>query len=147
MPLLVHNGVQIRQSCAIALYLIDLFPKPVLGFGAQDARRGEYPSWLFSHAEIIESVIKTALRGVDHPMWLGQTRGMAGIALRLSQALAKGPWLMGDRSTAADILCHSVFAWAELLMTDDPAVRDWVARCQARPAMPATLAFYRAQRG
>ncbi|NBO21343.1 MAG: glutathione S-transferase family protein [Rhodobacteraceae bacterium] len=141
VPLLVHRGFHIRESCAIALYLTDLFPDAGLGFSKDEDRRGEYLSWLFYYAGVIEPVLIAAICGMDHPMWQGQTRGLAGVSARLSQALSQGPWLMGERFTAADILCHSAFAWAAHLAPADPVIGDWIARCQSRPAMQATRAF------
>ena len=41
---------------------------------------------------------------------------------------------------AADLLCHSPYAWFQEATPDDPLIRDWVARCQARPAVVRTIA-------
>jgi glutathione S-transferase len=41
---------------------------------------------------------------------------------------------MGDQFTAADILVHSPYAFFKDATPDDPLIRDWVARCMARPA-------------
>jgi glutathione S-transferase len=46
---------------------------------------------------------------------------------------------MGDTFTAADLLIHSPYAWFDNA-PDDPLIKDWVARCMARPARLKTLA-------
>ena len=53
---------------------------------------------------------------------------------RLTEALAEGPYLLGERFSAADLLLHSPFAWLPELCPDVPAIRDWVARSAARPS-------------
>ncbi len=65
---------------------------------------------------------------------------------RMNDALAKGPWLLGEQYTLADIIVAPLIdrmddlGYAELWDTDYPRVSDWYARMQARPAFQA--AFY-----
>lgn len=51
---------------------------------------------------------------------------------RLAEPLRKGPWLLGERFSAANMLCSSPFFWFTDMMPADPAIRDWVARCADR---------------
>jgi glutathione S-transferase len=53
---------------------------------------------------------------------------------RLSDALEKGPFLLGERFSAADMLCSSPFLWFPDLLPDNGVLRDWVMRCSDRPA-------------
>ena len=72
---------------------------------------------------------------ISHP-WLTKTyRGMPEIVTRLHTALSKGPWLLGEQFTAADILIQSPFQWFKDATPDDPLIRDWLARGAARPAL------------
>ena len=41
---------------------------------------------------------------------------------------------MGEHYSAADLLVHSPYAWFQDATPDDPLIRDWIARCMARPA-------------
>jgi glutathione S-transferase len=59
---------------------------------------------------------------------------------RLRAALEKGPWIMGDGCSAADLLLHALYAWFPEGMPDDPLIRDRVERCKARPARQKVLA-------
>ncbi len=61
-------------------------------------------------------------------------RGVPEATARLHAALEKGPWLMGDRFTAADLLVHAPYAWFSDATPDDPLIQDWVERCKNRPA-------------
>jgi glutathione S-transferase len=73
--------------------------------------------------------------GWKHP-WLQATfRDVDTVRARLREALTEGPWLVGDRYTAADLLCVSPFLWFRDLDPGSPEVADWVARCIAHPAV------------
>ena len=51
--------------------------------------------------------------------------------------LTPGPWLLGERFTAADVLWGTALHWTTMfkLVPDVPPVRDYIARVRARPAM------------
>lgn len=59
---------------------------------------------------------------------------------RIRSALEKGPWLLGDSYSAADLLIHSPYAWFKEATPDDELICDWVARCMARPSAMRTAA-------
>jgi glutathione S-transferase len=62
---------------------------------------------------------------------------------RLEGHLAKSDWLVGDRFTVADIMVAECVRYAQghsPLMESHPAVKDWMARCQSRPAFKAMWA-------
>ena len=59
----------------------------------------------------------------------------------LSTGLAEGPWIMGDRFTAADVLLgSSVFFMKQFgLLGEGSALEPYLERCQARPAYQAPM--------
>jgi glutathione S-transferase len=135
VPLLVHEGAVIWESPAIILYLTDLFPAAGLGPLPGDPLRGPYLSWLAYYGDVVEPVmILEKVVKIEHPVLTTTFRGMAEVIDRLTRALERGPYLLGDRYTAADLLLHSPFAWFRDATPDVPVIRDWVARCMDRPA-------------
>lgn len=61
----------------------------------------------------------------------------------LEQHLQGKDWLLGGRFTAADIVVEECVRYAQghpALFDEFPAVKAWVARCQARPAFQAMWA-------
>lgn len=145
VPLLIHDGVMIRERNAILLYLTELFPAAGLGVPQGDPQRGAFLSWLAYYGNVMEPVFLGQFAGIDHPAYRSVFRGTAEVTAALSAALDKGPWLIGERYTAVDLLISGVFAWAPESVPDVPAVRDWIARCQARPSVARTAAFDAAQ--
>jgi glutathione S-transferase len=141
VPLLVHDGVAIRETAAILLYLTDLFPSSGLGVPVGHPLRGRYLSWLSWYEGVMEPVLILDAAGIEHP-WLTATyRDAAALRQRLAEALSEGPWLVGDRYTAADLLCASPFLWFRDLDPGEPQVADWVARCLAQPAIAQAQAW------
>ena len=145
VPLLIHDGVTIRERNAIFLYLTELFPASGLGVPVGDPQRGAFLSWLAYYGNVLEPVFVGQFAGITHPAYHAVFRGTAEVMATLEAALAQGPWLMGSRFTAADLLISGAFAWAPDAIPDVPPLRDWVARCQARPSVARTQAFDAAQ--
>jgi glutathione S-transferase len=64
---------------------------------------------------------------------------------RMHEALGKGPWLLGEQYTLADIIVTPLIdrmadlGFADLWETNYPRVTDWYQRMQARPAFQATF--------
>lgn len=140
VPALLHDGTLITERGAIMLYLTALFPESGLSPLPGTAKRGEYLTWLFWYGAVMEPALILDAAGISHPYMTAAIRGPAEVAARIRAALEKGPWLLGDSFSAADILVHSPYAWFKDRTPDDPLIRDWVARCQARPAVARTRA-------
>lgn len=138
VPLLVHGGVQVWESIAIAQYLAESFPLAGLQVPAGHPQRGAYLAWLAWYAATVEPVVVLQMAGVDSPALRSTFRGPAEVAARLSAALQSHDYLVDDRYTVADLILASVFGWKPEFTPDDPAVRRWVERCLARPSMQRT---------
>lgn len=143
VPLLVHDGVEIRESNAIILYLTDLFPEagfaPVVG----DRDRGRYLSWLAYYGNVVEPVLVIGFSGLEHPVFDVTFRGMPQVVARLTEALETSPYLLGDKFTAADLLLVSPYNWMPDAVPDVPVIRDWLARCNAEPSLARSQAWDR----
>ena len=135
VPALTHDGTLITESAAIILYLTDLFPDSGLAHKPGHPQRGEYLSWLFWYGNVLEPVLIHQHAALAHPALTATFRGPVEATARLHAALEKGPWLLGEAYSAVDLLCHSPYAFFPQAMPDDPMIRDWVARCQARPSV------------
>ncbi len=141
VPLLVEDGVAIWESAAIMLHLTDLFPEAGMGVPAGEPGRGRYLSWMTWYAGVVEPVLILEAAGIQHLHLTAALRGLDEVQARIGQALAEGPWLMGDRLTAADLLLASPFQWFGDLDPGGDAARDWVARCETIPGLDRAQAL------
>lgn len=146
VPALDQDGTVITDRGAVILVLTTLFPDTGLSPAIGTPEWGAFVTWLTWYQGVVEPVVIFQGAGIEHP-WLTATfRGPEEVAARLRAALAKGPWLLGEMFSAADILLHSPYAWFPEATPDDPLIKDWVERCKARPARQRVLAREAAQR-
>lgn len=134
VPFLTDGPEELRERGAIIVYLTDAYPKAGLGPLPGQPGRGAYLSWLFYYQGVMEPVILLHWAGLSDPVLTASLRDFDAMTARLSEALQDGPWLLGERFSAADMLCASPFHWFPDLLPDDAAIRDWVARVADRMA-------------
>ena len=137
IPTLVHGSVVVTEAPAICAYLADAFPEAGLAPAASD--RGAYYRWLFFAAACIEH----ALFDKHHGQIRADQRGAIGygsfedVVDTLEAAITPGPWVLGDRFSAADVYLGSQIEWGTGLMPlieKRPAFEAYLARCAAREA-------------
>lgn len=134
VPALVHDGKVITERAAIILHLTSLFPDSGMAPAVGTPDWGVFAAWLAWYQGVLEPTFIMEVAEVTHPWMTAALRDHKTAVARLRAALDKGPWLMGDSFSAADLLCHAPYAWFTEAMPEDPVVRDWIARCMARPA-------------
>ncbi len=135
VPYLVDGDQSVRERGAIVTYLTDAYPAAGLAPLPGEPGRGAYLSWLFYYQGVMEPVIVQHMMGIHHPALTATFRDFDAMIARLNEALARGPFLLGARFTAADMLCASPFQWFAGILQDHKAIRDWVERCSERMAM------------
>ena len=132
VPALDHDGVFLAESVAIALYLADAFPAAGLAPAMGDKRRGEYLTWMAWYAAALEPAMFAKFGGEleANPM---KQRSYDAAVRRIEAALAKGPYMLGDEFSAADLLVGSALGWARQAFPESEAMDAYAARCRARP--------------
>ena len=138
VPALQHGDVVITESAAICTYLADAFPNARLNVPIGEPRRGIYLKWLFFGPGCLEpAVIDRAAPRKEEPR-----RAMLGygdfdtVMNVLAKAVEKGPWLMGEQFTAADVVIGANIRWGMIfkLLPERKEFLDYAARIAARPA-------------
>ncbi len=137
VPYLVGDSDHVRERGAIILYLTDMFPEAGLAPLPGDPQRGEYLSWLFWYQGVLEPVVILSWAKVEHPMIHASLRDYDTAIQRMDEVLSRQPYLLGERFSAADLLCAGPFAWFGDQLVLTPAIRNWVARCQDRDSVRA----------
>lgn len=133
VPAIRHNGQLLAESVAIVLYLTEEFPQADLGPVAGEAQRAEFLTWVAWYVAELEPALFAGLAGelAGSPQ---KQRGYDAAMRRLEGALAKGPYLMGDRFTAADFLVSTAIEFGRRVFPESAVLDAYVARCKARPA-------------
>ncbi len=138
VPTLVHDGVQVSESAAIALYLSDAFPGARLGPAVGDPGRGDFLTWLFFYAgEVEPALVAKWTKRVDSDE--REKRRYDQVIARFEGALAKGPYMLGDVFSAADVLFGSIVQWGAQMLPERPAFTAYLERLTARPAYERSL--------
>lgn len=140
VPALLHDGVLITERGAIILHLTSLFPDSGMAPRVGTPDWGVFAMWMAWYHGVQEPTFIMEAGNISHPWLTAAVRDHQTAVARLRAALEAGPWIMGDRYSAADLLLHGPYAWFPAATPDDPLVRDWVARCQAREANVAVRA-------
>jgi glutathione S-transferase len=144
VPALVIDGVPMGESGAICLYLADRFGYGTVAPKADDPLRAHYLQWaFFGSCTLDEAFLPLVQPGRTPQEDLIQNRlPMLGA---ISAALAKGPYILGDAFSAADILlAHPLICAASKdLLADHPVVQSYLGRLAERPAAKATEFFVR----
>ena len=139
VPALRHRDTVITEVAAICTYLADEFPAARLNVPVGTPRRGVYLKWLFFGPGCVEpAVIDRAA-----PRKEEARRGMLGYGdfdttmNVLAAAVEKGPWLMGEQFTAADVVIGSGLRWGTMfkLLPERPEFAAYLARLNERPAL------------
>ena len=139
VPTLVHDGKLVTESAAICLYLSDAFPRAGLGPPVGDRKRSDYLTWLFFYAGEVEPAIIAKFTGrVDKDE--RDAKSYAQVVKRFEEAVATGPYLLGDAFSAADILFGSIVQWGSEMLPKRDAFDAYLARLSARPAFKAAEA-------
>jgi len=139
VPALKHGDVVITEAAAICTYLADEFPKAGLNIPVGDPRRGIYLKWLFFGPSCLEA----AMMDRAFPRKEGARQSALGYGDYdttmdvLAKAVSKGPYLMGEKFTAADVVVGSTLRWGMLfkLLPERQEFVAYIARLTARPAL------------
>lgn len=136
VPAIRHKGKTLTEMAAISLYLCDEFPQAGLAPAIGDPLRADYLYWSVFRPGVLEPAIVTKAQNLDvDPRTVGWGEWETVITL-IETALEDGPYLLGERFSAADILIGGALGWLKhfKLMPDNPRIDDYITRLHARPA-------------
>jgi glutathione S-transferase len=138
VPALKHGDALVTEQVAIFLYLADLFPQAGLAPPLGDPLRGPYLRWMVFYAACFEpAVIDVATHRDPAPQPMSPYGDFETMLRTLTDQLAKGPYLLGERFTAADVLWGGALTWTTMfkLVPELPVITAYISRCGARPSV------------
>jgi glutathione S-transferase len=140
VPAIVCDGEVVTECAAICTFLADRFPEAELAPGAKEAGRGTYLRWMFFAAGPLEAAVTAKSMNLMPPADKAGTLGYgtfeAAIDALEGAVSGDGPWILGDRFSAADVYVGSQINWGLMFKSipDRPAFVAYADRLRARPA-------------
>ncbi len=145
VPTLLVDGEPVYEAGALVLYLADAYPMAGLAPPVDSLERARYYQWMMHLA----NTLQPAFRNWFYP---GEAAGEANADATKEQAQAKieaswdridahlaehGPWLLGDKLSAADFHLTMLMRWSRNMpksATEWPQLGKLAARMKARPS-------------
>lgn len=152
VPTLRHGDAVITEQVAVYLYAAELYPEAGLSPAVGDPLRGAYLRWMSFYGACFEpAIVDRAMKREPAAYSLSPYGDFDTVMRTLATQLEAGPYLLGERFTAADVLWGAALGWTTMfkLVPETPLIRAYIDRVMARPAMQraqaADLALAQAQ--
>ncbi|ANY16945.1 glutathione S-transferase family protein [Bordetella pseudohinzii] len=141
VPALVHDGVPVFETPAIALYLTDLFPDRGLGPLAGDPLRGPYLSWLAYSTGVFEPAIADGVRKIENEPGPFGWASIDEVLTVLSHRLHAHPYLLGEAFSAVDVVLGGSIQYLTRVgaMPETEPFASYIERLADRPALHRAL--------
>jgi glutathione S-transferase len=142
VPAISDDGAVVFESPAIALYLTDKFPKAGIGPLVGDPTRGAYVSWLVYYGSVFEPALMSKFMNTAVPVGMAGWVEIEQVIEFVVKTLSAGPYLLGEKFSAADVLYSTTFAMfgPSPVMPKSPVIDAYVKRCTERPAFARAMA-------
>jgi glutathione S-transferase len=144
VPAILHGDALVTEQVALFIYLADLFPEAGLTPALGDPLRGPYLRWLTYYGSCFEpAVVDRAMKREPAPPSMCPYGDFDTMLRTLVDQLKKGPYILGDRFTAADVLWVTSLTWitAFKLVPELPEIMDYIGRINSRPSVEKVKAF------
>lgn len=152
VPTLVVDGTFIMfESAAMTMFIADRHPAAKLAPGPDELARGHFYQWLVHLTNSVQPAMLRYYYPERHTTDPGGTDAVAKKAMeeiatlwgRIDQHLAThGPYLLGDRFSAADIFAHMLSGWQQCCPDTYerfPHLKRLADLVAARPAMQRVI--------
>ena len=115
VPTVVWRGVTVTECAAICAWLADACPEAGLAPALGDPARGTYLRWLFFASGPLEAAVTARSLGLLAPPDKAAMAGYGSfdqVVDALETAVSgDGPWILGERFSAADVYVGSQIGW------------------------------------
>jgi glutathione S-transferase len=138
VPAILHGDALVTEQVAIGIYLADLFPEAGITPAIGDALRGPYLRWYVFYAACFEpALVDKALKREPGPPATVPYGDPDTTINAVVKQLSRGPWLLGDRFTALDVLWGTALTWMTGFGVIEPVapIKAYVDRWNARPSV------------
>ena len=137
VPALQDGAATLAEAAAICAYVAERYPEAKLAPPLGDPLRAIYLYWLFFSPGCIEAAMVQVATKIEMNSIAAGWGDSQRVFDVLDAALTKGPWLLGENFSAADIAIGSGLNFAVRLfkmVPSRPSFDAYIERCVARPA-------------
>jgi glutathione S-transferase len=142
VPIITDGQMTISERGAICSYLADRYGLGKLAPRLDDPLRGEYLRWMYFAVGVMEPLFLAKFMHLEVPPAQAPWGTFETANAVMDQAVAKGPYLLGEQFSAADVLMGTMIRWGlmwELVAGEHLA--GYVQRLEAREAFKRTQAI------
>jgi glutathione S-transferase len=136
VPAILYGNSLVTEQVAIFIYLSDLFPAAGLTPAPTDPLRGPFLRWLVYYAACLEpAIIDKHMKRDPAPLAMCPYGDYDTMLNTLVGQLAKGPYILGETFTTADVLWGVALGWMVGfgMIPAVPEISAYLARIDARP--------------
>lgn len=137
VPAIQHGDALVTEQAAIFIYLADLYAEAGLAPALNDPLRGPYLRWMVFYGSCFEPALMDMAMKREAPPQSMSPYGDAETVLKtLIAQLAKGPYMLGERFSALDVLWGVALDWTVgfKLVPESPLLRAYIDSVNSRPA-------------
>lgn len=138
VPAIRHGDALISEQAAVFMYLADLYPEAGLAPAMGDPLRGPYLRWMVYYGSCFEpAVVDKAMKREPAPPSTCPYGDYDTMLKTLTDQLERGPYLLGEKFTAADVLWGMALGWTTMfkLVPELPVIKAYIDRMNARPSV------------
>ncbi len=150
IPVLIDGDLVLFETAAIVLHLVDLHPEAGLAPLPGTPERAQFYKWMVHLTNTPQAEYRAWFYPWQHVADRAAAESVkqaSGERLRhmfkvISDQLGKGPWLLGERFSAADLFLFMLVRWGREMPhppRDRPELAAHASRVLERPAVQATL--------
>ncbi|MGZ3158967.1 MAG: glutathione S-transferase family protein [Burkholderiaceae bacterium] len=138
VPAIVHDGVLVTEQVAVFLYLADLYADAGLTPAIGDPLRGPFLRWMVYYASCFEpALMDRAQKNPPAPRSSSPYGDFDTMFKTLTDQMVKGPYILGDQFTVADVLWGTALTWTTMfkLVPELQVIKAYIDRVNARPSV------------
>lgn len=144
VPALKDGDAALGEAAAICAYIAEQYPDTKLAPPLGDPRRARYLYWMFFASTCIEAAVMQIFTKIQVPSSTAGWGEATQVFDVLDKALEKGPWILGEDFSAADVIIGSGLNFAInifKMVPTRPSFDRYIALCSARPAFQRAMAL------
>jgi glutathione S-transferase len=138
VPAVMLGDALVTEQVAVYIFLADLYPRAGLAPALDDPLRGPYLRWMAFYGSSFEPAVVDRARKNPPAAPSTSPYGDFDTMLKtLTDQLRKGPYMLGEKFLALDVLWGTALAWTTQfgLVPATPVIESYIDRVKARPAM------------